>query len=620
MPDATLTHPVHAAGTGAPPTPTGLTARVFADRRVQLDWASTPDVTWDIHELRTDPANTFKATVSASTSVRGPLRGGVYEYGVVAKNANGSSSMSATVVLRVDPAGGGEVITEPDGGDPDPQTTGDQTMAAVRHGWGAPLAQSDEFGYTGAPKSTKWSLYSGPGHGGNGRRVPERCTVDGEKLVITGLENGDSGGMAHRFDQQYGRWEVRMRASNTTPSGKTYHPVLIIWPTDDRWPESGEYDFCENSSPAADKAQAFIHFPHPDTVEVQQRRFEKQPWDTSAWHNYAIEWTADGITCYLDGEKWFTTSGGAQSSPRRSDIQAMPSGHLTIQLDNFNGSTGNRGARMEIDWVHVYPLTPQGGGGDGDGGDGGDGGGAATFTHPADVFRLGTTGGSWANLGVGLPDDHVDIKPDELARYVKPDYFFLNAARTGAVLKSHMDAATTSSGTHYGRVELRQLTRNKQKAAWKAAGTTFVVEYDLTVDHIQPKKPWATLGQFHDSESDALAIKIKGRDRTSLDWVATFYDEDHPTKLLTGYDATSSNPARVKIRIELKNGICTIFCNGTKKITSEKLKGKSGLYWKCGVYPQAHSKFASGGFSKESPDEYCQVTYYSYEISQDPAP
>jgi hypothetical protein len=102
--------------------------------------------------------------------------------------------------------------------------------------------------------------------------------------------------------------------------------------------------------------------------------------------------------------------------------------------------------------------------------------------------------------------------------------------------------------------------------------------------------------------------------------VATFYDEDHPTKLLTGYDATSSNPARVKIRIELKNGICTIFCNGTKKITSEKLKGKSGLYWKCGVYPQAHSKFASGGFSKESPDEYCQVTYYSYEISQDPAP
>ena len=94
-----------------------------------------------------------------------------------------------------------------------------------------------------------------------------------------------------------------------------------------------------------------------------------------------------------------------------------------------------------------------------------------------------------------------------------------------------MDAATTSAGTHYGRVELRQLTRNKQKAAWKAAGTTFVVEYELAVDHIQPKKPWATLGQFHDSESDALAIKIKGRDRTSLDWVATFYDEDHPTKL-----------------------------------------------------------------------------------------
>ena len=177
------------------------------------------------------------------------------------------------------------------------------------------------------------------------------------------------------------------------------------------------------------------------------------------------------------------------------------------------GSTSTPSLRMEAGATGTAGTGGDGGGGDGGGRDGGDGGDAGTFTHPADVFRLGTTGGSWANLGVGLPDDHVDIKPDELARYVKPDYFFLNAARTGAVLKSHMDAATTSSGTHYGRVELRQLTRNKQKAAWKAAGTTFVVEYELTVDHIQPKKPWATLGQFHDSESDALAIKIKG-DRT----------------------------------------------------------------------------------------------------------
>ena len=61
MPDATLTPPVHAAGTSAPPAPTGLTARVFADRRVQLDRASTPDVTWDevtyySYEISQNPA------------------------------------------------------------------------------------------------------------------------------------------------------------------------------------------------------------------------------------------------------------------------------------------------------------------------------------------------------------------------------------------------------------------------------------------------------------------------------------------------------------------------------------------------------------------------------------
>ena len=242
-----------------------------------------------------------------------------------------------------------------------PPPAGDTSTAAGRFGWGTPLDVSDEFGYSGSPSSTKWSLYNGPGHSNNGRRLPARVTVDGAKLVGTGLANGDSFGMAHRFNQQYGRWEVRMRAyQNATSNGNDYHPVLIIWPQSDEWPEDGEYDFVELSVPGQQTLGAFMHFPH-DPGEVQQRQFTRAGVDTSVFHNYAIEWTPDALVGYVDGVEWFRTSGGARTSPApaRRDIQAMPSGHLTIQLDNFDG-TSQTPATMEVEWVRVYTLTPSG--------------------------------------------------------------------------------------------------------------------------------------------------------------------------------------------------------------------------------------------------------------------
>jgi hypothetical protein len=44
----------------------------------------------------------------------------------------------------------------------------------------------------------------------------------------------------------------------------------------------------------------------------------------------------------------------------------MPSGHLTIQLDNFDG-TDQTPAKFEIDWARIYPLVPTGSGAGGGG-------------------------------------------------------------------------------------------------------------------------------------------------------------------------------------------------------------------------------------------------------------
>ncbi|MBP2371106.1 glycoside hydrolase family 16 protein [Pseudonocardia parietis] len=217
------------------------------------------------------------------------------------------------------------------------------------------MPASDEFRYEGPPDPEKWN-HAGEcwaGHDGNGGRCASRSTVDGEKLVQTGLANGDSAWIASRFDQQYGRWEARVRSEGTGPdNGRQYHPLLIIWPQSDRWPEDGEYDFLENGAPGEQCAEAFIHYPHGRGAIQQEFVREADCGEPlSEWHNVAVEWTPDHIKGFIDGEEWFSFSDGARDG--RRDIQAMPGGHLTIQLDNFFGGD-MQPATYEVDWVRIY--------------------------------------------------------------------------------------------------------------------------------------------------------------------------------------------------------------------------------------------------------------------------
>jgi hypothetical protein len=111
-----------------------------------------------------------------------------------------------------DPASGGGGFPNP--GDPGAGGgTGDGT-AATAFNWGTPDASSDDF-TSGVIDTAKWGIYSGPGHAGNGRRLPARVAIVNGVLTITGLENGDTGGLEHKLDQQYGRWEIRVRSYRT---------------------------------------------------------------------------------------------------------------------------------------------------------------------------------------------------------------------------------------------------------------------------------------------------------------------------------------------------------------------------------------------------------------------
>lgn len=329
-----------------------FTSAVPSAGTVNLTWASsrTDVAAWNIARNGTD---TF-GHGEWSTDLPAPSRGfrmqsllpaTEYVFTLTPMTATGelpALTIRATTPGSVEPP---PVTNPPDPGPgPGPGPGGPAAdTAASAHGWGAPTVV-DEFDRF---DPTKWSVYDSVGHAGNGRRTPDAVSVANGVLTITGDPNGNTGGLSAKFDRdQYGRWEARVRSFSTGSGGHGYHPVLIIWPDAGNRVKNGEYDWLENGEPGADCAEAFMHYPG-ETPKVQEH-FEKCGVDLSEFHNVAFEWTPNGLTGFIDGIEWFHTNA--------ADIAAMPSGHMTIQLDGFHGSSGYNPAKFEIDSVRYYKL------------------------------------------------------------------------------------------------------------------------------------------------------------------------------------------------------------------------------------------------------------------------
>ena len=210
------------------------------------------------------------------------------------------------------------------------------TEAAVVQNWGAPVT-GDEFNYTGAPDATKWNVYNAPGHAGNGIRSPNQVTVDGSKMVITGTADGTTAGMGAKFaNQKYGRWEVRAAGSGDNE----YHLVSLLWPDSGNWPCEGEVDYAETTG----DWNLIKFFHHYGCTNSQTSAFRAL--DVSQFHNYAVDWSANGVVGYVDGVKWFEDRDPAHQPPA--------SMHQTLQLDWFPDGTADGPGEMRVDWVRVY--------------------------------------------------------------------------------------------------------------------------------------------------------------------------------------------------------------------------------------------------------------------------
>ncbi|HEX8632327.1 MAG TPA: glycoside hydrolase family 16 protein, partial [Catenuloplanes sp.] len=365
------------------------TAATRAGRaRVEVDWYSTPagdnsgylghaNGSWTslpggagwtrVAADFTAPPNAVRANVLTDheyTATGALLRATACDYRIGPAGSASATPSAPTPPTPTEPTPTAPTPTEPGPTGPAPTTPAPpqgSTEAAVKFGWGAPQPISDEFSQPGPVDPRKWEVPDGneggtagcwPGHQGNGRRCAKNNSVANGILTLTGEANGDTGWLEQKLDRRYGRWEIRSRSRNTGTSGGLYHVLHLIWPTSNNRFVDGEYDWVEYSNPDGQCLAAFLHYPKSPNDDKVHR--EHCPVDMTQWHNYAFEWTPKALVGYVDGVEWFRLTGGAGPGGR-ADIQAMPSGHLTIQLDNFTGDGGLRPAVFEVDWVRVYP-------------------------------------------------------------------------------------------------------------------------------------------------------------------------------------------------------------------------------------------------------------------------
>ena len=193
-------------------------------------------------------------------------------------------------------------------------TEGLDGAAAQRQGW--TVRDGDQFSGDQLDPD-RWKVYDGPGNADVGLRSPSAVTVEHGSLAIKGREDV-SGGVAWRAGPPttYGRWEFRARSDR----GNGYAPAVLLWPDSDRWPQDGEIDIMEINAGDRSSTLISVHW------GAQNQQITKRiPGDFSLWHDFALEWSRDHITVYIDGQDVFTTR-----EPAAIPHHPM---HLAIQND-----------------------------------------------------------------------------------------------------------------------------------------------------------------------------------------------------------------------------------------------------------------------------------------------
>ncbi|MEV1295866.1 family 16 glycosylhydrolase [Pseudonocardia sp. NPDC049635] len=209
--------------------------------------------------------------------------------------------------------------------------------AAERYGWGEPDRHSDFEGVDEVPPD--WHPYGPePGHAKNGVRTPDAVTVTDGVMSITADAEGTTGAVSWHPGQRHGRWEACVRSDEASGG---LNALLLLWPVAEDFPVGGEIDWMEILSDDRQETSFFLHY-GPDNDQDHGATQH----DSTEWSAYALEWTPEKMTAYVDGEQWYSNTTTDHFPPRPMN--------MTMQLDYFPPAGGP--TAMHMDWASQWAI------------------------------------------------------------------------------------------------------------------------------------------------------------------------------------------------------------------------------------------------------------------------
>lgn len=252
------------------------------------------------------------------------------------------------------------------------------TCAYAADGWS--LVWADEFNQAdgAGPDPARWVLeLGGQGWGNNElQSYTDRRTnswIENGRLILAARQESFTGtdGIHRAYTSArlktlgkaswtFGRFEARIKL----PYGQGIWPAFWLLGTNFPtigWPRCGEIDIMENIGREPNVIHGTVHGPgysgqHGITGAVTNRTPV-----AGDFHVYAVEWQADQIAWFLDGERYFQVT--PQDLPDRARWVFTHPFYLILNLavggqwPGAPDATTKFPQRMEVDYVRVYART-----------------------------------------------------------------------------------------------------------------------------------------------------------------------------------------------------------------------------------------------------------------------
>lgn len=169
----------------------------------------------------------------------------------------------------------------------------------------------------------------------------------------------------------YGYFEAKIK----TPTGNGMWPAFWMLPQPSSsanlqneyggWPANGEIDIMEAKGRLCDKVDTTLHFGNDWQSHDYATSETQLSSNTDQWHTYAVDWSANSISWYVDGQKvftvnsnrWWSVDSSIKGRPRPFDKPFYLIFNLAVggQYDNYVEPDANfTSASMYVDYVRVY--------------------------------------------------------------------------------------------------------------------------------------------------------------------------------------------------------------------------------------------------------------------------